>query len=168
MDPPTFPTELLATLSTHLTEEEAPFLPYLERELRLEWLDPDSSSLGNTHFEMNHHDLFKRRRLRSPPGPVTIGLHPMLVDDEALLRHTLVHELLHAAGLLEHTERHTKLADEIAPPPTLSSSPVLRSLREGAISASGEKYWICASCGYEWERRTMRKPARCLKCAALM
>ncbi len=66
--------------------------------------------------------------MRSPTGPVTIGLHPMLVDDEALLLHTLVHELLHAAGLLEHTERHTKLADEIATPPTTSSTPVVRIL----------------------------------------
>lgn len=165
MDPPEFPTALVETLRAHLSEEEAPFLAHLERELVVEWLDEDSSRLGNTHFEMDHHELFRRRRLRIPPGKITIGLHPMLVADEALYLHTLVHELLHACGLLEHSEKHQTLADELAPSPSLRDSPVLRRLRRQAIAASGETVWSCGNCGYEWERRTMRRPRRCLKCA---
>ena len=37
----------------------------------------------------------RRRRMKAPSGPVEIELHPILVDDQALLEHTFVHELLH-------------------------------------------------------------------------
>ena len=165
MEAPPFPTALIAQLGELLSDDEAPFLKHLERELTLEWLEDDSSQLGNAHFEMGHHDLFKRRRLRISPGPITIGLHPMLVGDQLLYRHTLVHELLHAAGLLEHSEKHKKMVDEIAPPPTLSNSPALRALRERVLLSSDEKEWVCGHCGFEWERKTVRQPARCPKCA---
>ena len=165
MEPPVLPADLIAVLEAELTAEEAPFLAHLGRELTLEWLEADSDRLGNTRFEMNHNELFKRRRLRGTPGPITIGLHPMLADDVALFRHTLVHELLHAAGLLEHTARHRKLADEIAPPPTLSNSPALRALREQVLGQSDQKEWTCGNCGFEWKRKTVRKPSRCPKCA---
>ena len=168
MEPPDFPVNLIATLREHLGEEEAPFLKHLERELTLKWLDSDSTRLGNTKFEMNHHELFRRRRLNAPPGSITIGLHPLLVEDELLYAHTLVHELLHASGLLEHSKKHQTLADELAPSPSLKDSPVLRRLRKQAIAGSGEKAWVCEHCGYEWERRTMRKPLRCLKCARIL
>ena len=165
MEAPEFPSDLIAELRGLLDDEGAPFLKHLERELTLEWLEEDSASLGNTHFEMNHHDLFKRRRLKGSPGPITIGLHPILVGDDLLYRHTLVHELLHASGLLEHSEKHKKLVDQIAPPPTLSNSFVLRSLREKILLASDQKEWVCRNCGFEWSRQTVRKPSRCPKCA---
>ncbi len=165
MDSPDYPTELISTIRSRLTKEEAPFLANFERELEIVWLEEDSSRLGNTLFEMDHHELFRRRRLRAPPGKITIGLHPMLAGDPVLLKHTLVHELLHACGLLEHSEKHRTLADELAPPPSLSESPMLQRLRKQAIEASGEVCWKCSRCGYEWERRTMRRPLRCQKCA---
>jgi len=165
VEAPPFPTALIAQLGELLSVEEAPFLKHLESELTLEWLEVDSSQLGNTHFEMGHHDLFKRRRLCTSPGPITIGLHPILVGDQLLYRHTLVHELLHAAGLLEHSDKHKKMADEIAPSPTLSNSPVLRALRERLLLSSDDKEWVCGYCGFEWERKTVRQPSRCPKCA---
>jgi len=167
VEAPSFPSDLIALLGDMLSDDDddAPFLKHLERELTLEWLEDDSSQLGNTHFEMNHHDLFKRRRLNASPGPITIGLHPILVGDQLLYRHTLVHELLHAAGLLEHSEKHKKMVNEIAPPPTLSNSPVLRALRERVLLSSDEGEWECSHCGFEWKRQTVRKPSRCPKCA---
>ena len=131
----------------------------------MEWLEDDSKKLGNTHFEMGHHELFKRRRLSSSPGPITIGLNPILLGDDQLYRHTLVHELLHAVGLLEHSEMHNKIVSEIAPAPSLSSSPVLRALRDRVLLSCDDKEWLCGNCGFKWERNTVRKPSRCPKCA---
>ncbi len=165
MGQPALPDDLLASLASELTPEEAPFLAHLESSLILEWMDEGTDRLGNTRFEMNHHELFKRRRLGGPPGSVTISLHPILKEDDALFRHTLIHELLHAAGLLEHTKRHSELADQIAPAPSLSESPALRSLREQVLGASEKKEWRCAKCGASWQRKTVKRPSRCPKCA---
>ncbi len=165
MEPPPFPDALIAQLSDRLNEEDAPFLKHLGRELSMEWLDEDSNRLGNTHFKMGHHELFKRRRLASSPGPITIGLNPILLGDDQLYRHTLVHELLHAVGILEHSEMHHQIVSEIAPAPSLSNSHVLRALRDKVLLSSDEKEWLCGNCGFEWERNTVRKPARCPKCA---
>ena len=112
-----------------------------------------------------HHELFRRRRLRGSPGPITIALHPRLKDDEKLYLHTLVHELLHAAGLVDHGNQHSELVNEIAPAPKLSESPVLRSMREEVLAGLPEQSWICGECGHTWERRRVSLPQRCPKCA---
>ena len=82
-----------------------------------------------------------------------------------LYLHTLVHELLHAAGLVDHGNQHSELVNEIAPPPKLSESPVLRSMREEVLAGLPEQSWICGECGHTWERRRVSLPQRCPKCA---
>ena len=165
MEPPVLPKDLFASLETALKAEEAPFLPYLKRELKLEWLEEDSDRLGNTHFELDHHDLYKRRRLRVSPGCVTIGLNPVLVEDQLLYRHTLIHELLHAAGLVDHSERHRELVAKLAPAPSLADSPTLQRLRDKTLRESDVKEWECGECGFVSKRRTIRRPGRCPQCA---
>ena len=164
MEQPAFPDDLLTLLVSRLSEDEAPFLAHLESCLGLEWLDLDSDVLGNTHFEMTHNDLDRRRRFRMPPGPVTIGLHPRLTEDVALQRHTLLHELLHAAGLTDHDARHREVLTELAPPPKLSESPVLQNLRAEVLSREPKKEWRCVECGHVWERKTVRRPESCPIC----
>ena len=107
---PEIPDGLLAMLIQELEGEDAPFVKHLDRELGLEWLDEDESRLGFTRFELDHHELYRRRRLGTPPGPVTIALNPILSEDQALFRHTLTHELLHAAGLLDHDGLHAAVS----------------------------------------------------------
>ena len=56
-------------------------------------------------------------------APITIALNPILSDDEALYRHTLTHELLHAAGLLDHDGLHAgDSLRGVAPAPKLRDS----------------------------------------------
>ena len=86
---PEIPEGLLTTLIQELEGEDAPFVKHLDKELELKWLDEDESRLGFTRFELGHHELYRRRRLSAPPGPITIALNPILSDDGALFRHTL-------------------------------------------------------------------------------
>jgi hypothetical protein len=163
--PPAMPTGLLEGLKEELRGEDAPFLRHLDEHLHLEWLPADEARLGVTRFECNHNELYRRRRLKTPPGPVTIALNPILSDDEALFSHTLAHELLHAAGLLDHDDLHAGIVKKVAPAPMLGDSPVLRRLRQEVLSGLPEGQWICGDCGYTWERRRVMRPARCPKCA---
>ena len=71
------------------------------------WLEEDDDRLGMTRFEDGNVELVRRRRLGLDPGPITIGLHPRLVEEPDLLRHTLAHELLHASGVLNHSKNFT-------------------------------------------------------------
>jgi len=162
---PRLPDGILEELSSRLTRDEAPFLRHLPKQLSLEWAESTENRLGFTRFECDHHELFRRRRLRGSPGPVTVALHPRLTSDEKLFRHTLVHELLHAAGLIDHGNRHSELVNEIAPTPKLAESPVLRSMREEVLAGLPERAWICGECGHTWERRRVSIPQRCPKCA---
>ena len=130
---PEIPDGLLELLIQELDGEDAPFVKHLEKELGLKWLDEDESRLGFTRFELDHHELYRRRRLGTPPGPITIALNPILSDDEALFRHTLTHELLHAAGLLDHDGLHAEIVGRVAPAPKLRDSPVLMRLRERVL-----------------------------------
>jgi|TARA_B100000287_G_scaffold74703_1_gene66541 hypothetical protein len=164
-EPPSLPEGILEELTSRLTRDEAPFLRYLAKELSLQWADSSDNRLGYTRFEYDHHELFRRRRLRGSPGPITIALHPRLKDDEKLYLHTLVHELLHAAGLVDHGNRHQELVHQIAPAPKLSESVVLRSMREEVLAGLPEQSWICGECGHTWERRRVSLPQRCPKCA---
>ena len=163
--PPKLPDGILDELSSRLTKDDAPFLRHLTKQLSLQWAADSDTRLGYTRFEFDHHELFRRRRLRSSPGPITIALHPRLKDDEKLYLHTLVHELLHAAGLVDHGNQHSELVNEIAPAPKLSESPVLRSMREEVLAGLPEQSWICGECGHTWERRRVSLPQRCPKCA---
>ena len=163
--PPRLPDGILDELSSRLTKDDAPFLRHLTKQLSLQWADASDTRLGYTRFEFDHHELFRRRRLRGSPGPITIALHPRLKDDEKLYLHTLVHELLHAAGLVDHGNQHSELVNEIAPAPKLSESPVLRSMREEVLAGLPEQSWICGECGHTWERRRVSLPQRCPKCA---
>jgi len=164
-NPPFLPEDILDDLSSRLSREEAPFLRFLPKMLTLEWAESSEKRLGFTRFEFDHHELFRRRRLRGSPGPVTVALHPRLAADEKLYLHTLVHELLHAAGLIDHGDTHSTLVNEIAPAPKLSESPVLRSMREEVLAGLPERSWICGECGHTWERRRVSIPQRCPKCA---
>ena len=162
---PEMPDGLLDELKEVLGEDDAPFLRHLGKHLTLEWLPSDESRLGMTRFEYDPNELFRRRRLRVAPGAVTIGLNPVLIDDEMLFRHTLVHELLHAAGMVEHGGNHAELVKQIAPAPSLAESPVLRRLRQEVLDSLPERQWICGNCGHTWERVRVSAPIRCPACA---
>ena len=144
---------------------EAVFMPWIEERIQLIWLEPKDDRLGMTRFEEGSAELNRRRRLRLDPGKVTIGLHPALSEDEALYRHTFVHEFLHAAGLTLHTPLHDELTNKVAPSPKMSESPLLQKLRNSVLGDLKVKSWSCQHCGYTWDRTTVRKPLRCHKCA---
>ena len=162
--PPEIPVEMIEILTTKLDVKDAPFLPHLAR-VRVEWLAIEADRLGNTCFEIPPHELEMRKRQRLPPGPITIGIHPILAEDEMLFAHTLVHELLHAAGLTEHNSMHAELVNEIAPSPKLSESALLRDIRDQALGQQEVKDWVCSHCEFVWDRTTVRAPSRCPKCA---
>ena len=79
---------------------------------------------------------------------------------------TFAHELLHAAGLLDHDGRHSEIVKKVAPAPKLRDSPVLRRLRQKVLEELPEGQWICGKCGHAWERRRVTRPVRCPKCAS--
>lgn len=166
--PPELPPVLLERITAEVEPDEAPFLTHLPSNLRLDWLEPAIDRLGSTNFEYTPNELHRRKRLRLPPGVVTISLHPVLVDDEVLMLHTLVHELLHAAGIIDHGSRHDEIVARIAPAPKLSESPLLRYLQAGVIAASDELSWECEDCNFVWTRDKVRKPLRCPSCARLL
>ena len=91
-----------------------------------------------TRFEEGAAELV-RRRLRLDPGPITIGLHPGLKEEPALMRHTLAHELLHAIGLLEHNEEHEHWVEKMAPLPKLSDSALLQQIQQRYLGQSSQK-----------------------------
>jgi len=164
-DKPWIPTGLIEELKSKLTKKEAPFLKHLGKNLDLIWIDKNESRLGMTRFECNPNELFRRRKLKVSCGPVTIGLNPLLHNDLELYQHTLVHELLHASGLLDHVSIHADLAKEIAPPPKLANSLVLQEMRKRVLDKLPERQWICGDCGYTWDRKRVTMPSRCPKCA---
>ena len=122
--------DVLAALSGHV---EAVFLPWIADRFSVEWLDVNDDRLGMTRFEEGSNELIRRRRLRLDPGEVTIGLHPALLEDEALYRHTFAHELFHAAGLMLHTELHDRLTNQVAPSPAMKDSPLLQKMRSAVL-----------------------------------
>ena len=162
---PKIPKGLLDELRENLDEDAAPFLSHLGKHLSMEWMPAGESRLGVTRFEYDPNELFRRRRLGVAPGPVTIGINPVLIEDEKMFLNTLVHELLHAAGLLEHGDNHQELVNRIAPPPKLSESPLLRRMRQEVLDSMPERQWICGNCGHSWERIRVTAPTRCPKCA---
>lgn len=164
-DPPLMPVGLLPLVAEALVDTDAPWATHLGRSVRLVWLEPEDSRLGVTRFEEPSHELVRRRRLKLAPGDVEVGLHPILDRDPVLLRHTLAHELLHAAGLVHHDARHSALVDRIAPAPRLADSVVLQELREDVLARQTVQAWTCVHCGHGWERRRVRRPGRCPKCA---
>ena len=107
-----------------------------------QWLDVNDDRLGMTRFE-RVAELIRRRRLRLDPGEVTIGLHPALLEDEALYRHTFAHELFHAAGLMLHTELHDQLTNEVAPSPGMKDSPLLQKMRSAVLDTLKVQEWTC-------------------------
>tara|TARA_B110000438_G_scaffold303666_1_gene366356 strand:+ start:3451 stop:4029 length:579 start_codon:yes stop_codon:yes gene_type:complete len=161
--PPEIPDGILESIVEKVTPQEAPFVSHLTR-VRVEWLNGDADRLGNTCFEMPPHEVEVRKRQRMSPGQVTVSLHPILAEDRKLLAHTLVHELLHAAGMTEHDERHAELVNEIAPSPKLSESSLLQDIRNQALAQQEVKDWNCRHCGFVWGRTTVKAPSRCPKC----
>ena len=154
--------EVLAALSGHV---EAVFRPWIADRFEVAWLDVNDHRLGMTRFEEGPGELIRRRKLRLDPGPVTIGLHPALLEDEALYRHTFAHELFHAAGLMLHSPLHDRLTNEVAPSPSMKDSPLLQRMRTAVLGDLRQQTWACKTCGFEWKRTTVRKPTRCIKCA---
>ena len=144
---------------------DAVFMPWIEDRINLIWLEATDDRLGMTRFEEGSAELNRRRRLRLDPGRVTIGLHPALLEDDELYKHTFVHEFLHAAGLTLHTPLHDELTNKIAPTPKMSESPLLQRLRESVLGDLKVKSWSCKHSNYTWDRKTVRKPKRCHKCA---
>ena len=165
LEPPVIPNELMESILEELEKLDAPFLKYLKKELTVEWLPDDESRLGLTRFEMDANELYRRRRLNAPPGKITIGLNLILADDYKLFQHTLAHEILHAAGLLDHDGLHGKIVKKVAPPPKLKESIVLKKIRQEVLAGLPERQWICGSCGFTWERKRVTRPTRCRKCA---
>ena len=92
---PQIPDGLMEELSVELQGEDAPFASSMERDLELKWSEEGESRLGFTRFECDHNEIYRRRRLGVPPGPVTIALNPILKDDTALFRHTLAVSYTH-------------------------------------------------------------------------
>ena len=162
---PSMPDGLIEEIKSLLKEKNAPFLNHLNKEVKLIWTEKGETRLGFTRFECDHNELFRRRRLRLSPGPITIALNPILDRDEALYLHTLVHELIHAAGLTNHDDEHSSLVSKIAPAPKLRDSEILRELRQQVLEKLPERQWICGDCGYTWERKRVSTPTRCPKCA---
>ncbi|CAI8159834.1 MAG: Uncharacterised protein [Methanobacteriota archaeon] len=144
------------------------FTKWVAKRVSLTWLEPEDDRLGMTRFEEGTGELTRRRRLRLDPGEITIGLNPILLEEPLLLRHTLAHELLHAAGMIEHNQLHHDWVEKIAPGPSISESPLLQSKREEYLAEAKIQNWSCKKCGFEWERSTMRKPKRCFRCATLL
>ncbi len=163
---PELPDGLIESLRKELDGQDAPFLKHIERELNLEWLPEEENRLGLTRFQCDHNEIYRRKRLGVPPGPITIALNPILTEDRALFRHTLAHELLHAAGLLDHDGLHSEIVRRVAPAPKLRDSQVLMKLRGRVLEGLPEEQWICGKCGHTWERRRVTRPKRCPKCAS--
>ena len=144
---------------------DAVFMPWIEDRISLIWLDSVDDRLGMTRFEEGPAELNRRRTLRLDPGMVTIGLHPALLEDDKLYRHTFVHEFLHASGLTLHSPQHDKLTNSVAPMPKLKDSTLLQRMRDSVLGELKVQHWECKNCGYQWNRTTVRKPSRCHKCA---
>ena len=153
---------VISSLSGHV---DAVFVPWIADRFTLEWLSVDDDRLGMTRFEEGSSELVRRRKLRIDPGHVTIGLHPALLEDEALYRHTFAHELFHAAGLTLHSDAHEKLTQQVAPAPAMKDSALLQKMRTSVLEGLKVQSWSCKRCGYTWKRTTVRRPSRCLKCA---
>ena len=147
-----------------LAGEEIPNLSNLFENIELDWLLPTDDRLGVTIFSGDYNEIFRKKRLNLPLGKIKIGLHPILVDDEKLYNHTLVHEILHASGMFDHSPRHDKLTNEIAPPPSLSESLVLKYLQAIAISTTDVLSWECKNCNFIWTRNTFIRPKKCPRC----
>ena len=162
---PSMPDGLIEEIKSLIKVKNAPFLNHLNREVKLIWAEKGESRLGFTRFECDHNELFRRRRLRLSPGPITIALNPILIEDDSLYLHTLVHELVHAAGLTEHNGEHSELVSKIAPAPKLRDSEILRELRQQVLEKLPERQWICGDCGHTWDRKRVSAPTRCPKCA---
>ena len=160
------PDEVLASLLDDLPT--AVFSPWVAERVSLTWLREIDDRLGMTRFEEGAAELVRRRRLRLDPGPITIGLHPGLKEEPALMRHTLAHELLHAIGLLEHNEEHEHWVEKMAPLPKLSDSVLLQQIQQRYLGQSSQKEWTCGHCAFTWPRKTLRKPTRCPKCAKVL
>ena len=141
------------------------FSRWFYNRVSLTWLENDDDRLGVTRFEDRNVDLVRRHSLGLYPGPITIGLHPRLVAEPELLRHTLAHELVHASGVLNHSKELHDAVEKIAPGVAISDSPMLQEKRDEYLGSVKVKSWSCKHCGYEWKRSTVRKPVRCHKCA---
>jgi predicted Zn-ribbon and HTH transcriptional regulator len=164
--PPSVPEDLVdAVISSLSGHVDAVFVPWIADRYTLEWLSVDDDRLGMTRFEEGSSELLRRRKLRIDPGQVTIGLHPALLEDEALYRHTFAHELFHAAGLTLHSDAHEKLTQQVAPAPAMKDSALLQKMRTSVLEGLKVQSWSCKRCGYTWKRTTVRRPNRCLKCA---
>lgn len=166
--PPQIPYGVLEKIEDQLTPDDAPFVRFMRTSITVEWLEVDDSRLGITKFAGDHNQMYRLRRLKLPPGEITVRLHPCLALDPALYMHTLVHELIHAAGLIEHSKTHEEWVDSFAPAPSLEDSPLLQSLRAKVLGEMEHSEWHCSNCGFTIARKAVRKPKRCPKCARIL
>tara|TARA_B100001564_G_C20369490_1_gene547282 strand:+ start:32 stop:601 length:570 start_codon:yes stop_codon:yes gene_type:complete len=164
---PEIPSELKFKIEK-LAGEEIPNLSILFENIELVWLLSSDNRLGVTTFSGDYNEIFRKKRLNLPLGDIKIGLHPILIDDEKLYNHTLVHEILHASGMFEHSPRHDQLTNEIAPSPSFSESSVLRYLQAIVISTTDVLSWECKNCNFIWTRNTFIRPKKCPKCSSFL
>jgi len=143
----------------------APFSNFLKESLSFDWLKKDDDRLGLTRFEQGHNELVRSRKLQLNPGKIVILLNPVLKEDERLMKHTIVHELLHAIGLIEHNEHHEDLVNKIAPAPSLKESELLQRLQRESLARLQRKEWHCKHCDHRWQRKTVSRVTRCPNCA---
>tara|TARA_B100001996_G_scaffold196851_1_gene150797 strand:+ start:812 stop:1384 length:573 start_codon:yes stop_codon:yes gene_type:complete len=165
--PPIISDELKDKIVTS-TKDEFPKISTLIEKLELSWLSSHDNRLGVTTFSGDYNEIYRKKRLNLPLGVIKIKLHPVLIDDRKLFNHTLVHEILHASGMFDHSEIHDELTNKIAPAPSLSESIVLRYLQAIMISTTNVLSWECSSCNHIWTRNTFLKPKFCPKCSSLM
>ena len=166
-DSPKIKSELKEKIE-NIVGEEIPNLLTLFENIELFWLSSTDDRLGVTTFTGDFNEIIRKKRLNLPLGAIKIGLHPILIDDEKLYNHTLVHEILHASGMFEHSSRHDQLTNEIAPAPSFSESSVLKYLQAIVISTTNVLSWECNHCNFIWTRNTLIRPKRCPKCALLL
>jgi len=161
--PPVWPDGLKEAIVGEIRAAEAPFAAWIPHRLHLEWMDPSEGDLGRTRFSATPSDLILARRQRLDPGLIHIRLHPILSLDPILYKHTLVHEVIHAAGWMDHGKDHHTMVSRLAPAPTIDQSPILKQLRDELVDVKADLK--CASCGHLWNPRKLGAIVRCPTCA---
>ena len=76
---PSMPDGLIEEIKSLLKEKKCPFLNHLNKEVKLIY-GKGRDATGVTRFECDHNELFRRRRLRLSPGPITMHLIQFLTE----------------------------------------------------------------------------------------
>ena len=96
---PEIPEGLLDELRESLDEDSAPLASTFGQTSEARVVTLEESRLGMTGFEHDPNELFRRRRLRVAPGPVTIRTQSYHNETRKCYSTRSCAEPLHAAGL---------------------------------------------------------------------